>query len=318
MSQLSRHTGVDVRHLRLIGAITEHGSMTLAAKALNLTQPALSHQLRELEAKLRAPLFVRTARRMVLTPAGEELARVARTVLPQIDSFERQVSTGEFGSARGTIRIATQCHTAYFWLPLVLRGFQERWPNVELRVAAEHTPSPLTALREGGLDLAIIYSAVSDRRIHLETLFEDEMVLIVPPDHRLADREFVRPEQLEHEDLLLYSTVTRQSIVMAEILDPAGVQPKSITRLQLTEAIIELVAAGMGVAIIAQWAAAPAVRARAVRALRIGRKGFVRTWYAATRRHDVTPAFQVDLIELLRRHLGSGVVGRATPHLSLS
>lgn len=318
MGQVPRQTGVDVRHLRLIGAIVEHGSMTVAAKVLNLTQPALSHQLRELEAKLRAPLFVRTARRMVLTPTGEELARVARAVLPQIEAFERQVSAGDFGSVRGVIRIATHCHTAYFWLPSVLRGFQERWPNVELRVAAEHTPAPLPALREGALDLALIYTPVSDRRIRLETLFEDEMVLIVSPDHRLAEREFVRPEQLEDEHLLLYSSVTRHSIVMNDILGPAGVQPKSVSHLQLTEAIIELVAAGMGVAIIAKWAAAPAVQSRAVRALRIGRKGFIRTWYAATRRDDVTPAFQVDLIELLRRHLGSGVVGRATPHLALS
>src|SRR4051812_12079652 len=95
---------VEVRHLRLVAAITEHGSVTAAARALNLTQPALSHQLRELESRLRAPLFVRTTRRMVLTPTGEQLSRLAHDVLTRIASFERQVREGEFASARGVVR----------------------------------------------------------------------------------------------------------------------------------------------------------------------------------------------------------------------
>src|SRR6188474_3522498 len=104
---------VEMRHLRLIDAIAEHGSMTLAAGALNLTQPALSHQLRELETRLRTPLFVRTTRRMVPTAAGDQLLGLARTVLSQVNSFERQVLDGELTTTGGRIRLATQCHTAY-------------------------------------------------------------------------------------------------------------------------------------------------------------------------------------------------------------
>src|SRR5688572_5899075 len=185
----NEHSPVEMRHLRLIAAIAEHGSMTAAADALDLTQPALSHQLRELESRLRSPLFVRTGRRMVLTPAGEQLALIARAVLPQIDGFERQVLEGELTAPRGTIRIATQCYTAYHWLPAVLRSFRDRWPSVELRVGAEHTSAPIPALREGALDLAIVYHKVLDKRVRLEPLFEDEMVLVTAPDHPLAKRE---------------------------------------------------------------------------------------------------------------------------------
>lgn len=318
MGRRPPHSAVEVRHLRLIAAIAEHGSMTSAGRVLDLSQPALSHQLRELELRLRSPLFVRTARRMVLTPAGEQLAQVARAVLPQIDSFERQVREGEFATARGTIRIATQCHTAYHWLPAVLRGFQDRWPSVELRVAAEHTPSPETALREGLLDVAIVYTRTSDRRIRLEPLFDDELVVITSPDHRLAGCDHVAPAALADEHLFVYSSVSRHSLVLHDILEPAEVVPKQITRLQLTEAIVELVAAGMGVAVLARWAVAPAAQSGAVRMLRLGRKGFPRTWYAATRSGDVTPAYQFDLIELLRRHLGAGPTLRAPQQLRSS
>jgi LysR family transcriptional regulator for metE and metH len=297
---------VEMRHLRLIAAIAEHGSMTAAADALGLTQPALSHQLRELESRLRSPLFVRTGRRMVLTPAGEQLAVISRGVLPQIDSFERQVLEGELTAPRGTIRIATQCYTAYHWLPAVLRSFRDRWPAVELRVGAEHTPAPIQALREGALDLAIVYHKSPDKRVRCEPLFEDEMVLVTPPDHRLAKRDYAPIDALEDEHLFIYSTAGRHSMVLGDILEPEGVTPREITRIQLTEAILELVASGLGVAIMARWAVQPAVQSRAVSMLRLGKKGVMRTWYAATRSGDVTPAFQFDLIELLKRHLRSG------------
>src|SRR3954470_15002241 len=83
-------SAVEMRHLRLVAAIAEHGSMTAAANVLHLTQPALSHQLRELETRLRSPLFERTGRRMVLTQAGTQLVEVARGVLAQVETFERQ------------------------------------------------------------------------------------------------------------------------------------------------------------------------------------------------------------------------------------
>ena len=297
---------VEMRHLRLVATIAEHGSMTAAAKVLNLTQPALSHQLRELETRLRAPLFVRTARRMVPTQAGTQLAELARGVLSQVETFERQAREGDFVTARGTVRIATQCYTAYHWLPAVLREFRQRWPNIDLRVAAEHTTAPVAALRDGLLDLAIVYTPSNDRRIELRPLFDDQLVLVLPPGHRLADRGSVAPGALRGEHVFVYTTSDRENSVVRDILDPAGIPSSQVTHIQLTEAIIELVAAGLGVAVLAEWAVAPAVRSGAVRTARIGKQGFNRTWYAAVRSADVTPAYRFDLIELLGRALRPG------------
>lgn len=298
-------SAVEMRHLRLVAAIAEHGSMTAAANALHLTQPALSHQLRELETRLRAPLFVRTARRMVLTQAGTQLTELARGVLAQVETFERQARDGDFANARGTVRIATQCYTAYHWLPAVLREFQQRWPNIDLRVAAEHTAAPIAALKDGLLDLAIVYTPTTDRRVELRPMFDDELVIALPPDHRLAGRASVTPALLRGEQVFVYTTSDRSNSVVRDILDPAGVPASQVTHIQLTEAIIELVAAGLGVAVLAAWAVAPAVRSGAVKTVRIG-KGFTRTWYAAVRSADVTPAYRFDLMELLARSLRPG------------
>jgi LysR family transcriptional regulator for metE and metH len=223
-----------------------------------------------------------------------------------VDGFERQVQEGELEEPHGSIRIATQCHTAYHWLPAVMKGFVDRWPSVKLRVAVEHTPAPLTALREGSLDLALIYTRGNDRRIRYERLFDDEMVLITSPDHRLGTLGHTPVDALADEHLYVYSSLARHSVVMHDILEAAGVQPRQITRLQLTEAIIELVAAGMGVAILAKWAVAPAVQSGAVRMVRLGKEGHSRTWYAAMRSSEVIAAYHFDLIELFRRHLAVG------------
>jgi LysR family transcriptional regulator for metE and metH len=311
MTQQTRQSAIELRHLRLIAALAEHGSLTAVARLLGLTQPALSHQLRNLEVRLRTPLFERTARRMVLTPVGEQLAHLARRVLADVDTFERQVVEGEFSVTRGRVRVATQCYTAYHWLPSVLREFKNRWPKVELRVAPEHTPSPIAALRQGTLDLGIVYHRSDDKRIRFEPLFEDEMVIITAPSHRFAGAEHVPVSALADEHLFHYLPLTSPTSVIRQILESADVQPAGTTQLLLTEGILELVAAEFGVAILANWAAAPAVRAGLVHAARIGKKGYKRTWYTAVRSGDVTPAYQFDLIEMLRRHLGVGPTVRA-------
>jgi LysR family transcriptional regulator, regulator for metE and metH len=303
--------GVEMRHLRLVAAIVEHATLTAAARVLGVSQPALSHQLRELELRLRLPLFERAARRMVLTPAGEHLSQIAREVLPQVDAFGRQVLDGQFSVTRGTVRVATECYTAYHWLPAVLRGFRDRWPHVELRVAPEHTAAPIAALREGTLDLALVYHRGPDRRIRFEPLFDDELVLVVAPGHRLAGKDSVPVEVLEEEHLIAYTASAHGSSIVRDILESADVEPKRTTRFQLTEGILELVAAGFGVAILAKWAVLPAARSGAVHTLRLGRNGYRRTWYTAVRRGDLTPAYQSDLIELLRRHLAAGPSARS-------
>lgn len=317
---MSRKTvsAVELRHLRLIAAVAEHGSLTAAAGSLNLTQPALSHQLRELETRLRSPLFVRTVRRMVPTAAGEELAVIARAVLPQVDAFERRVRDGELAAPSGEIRLATQCYTAYHWLPAVLRAFRDRWPSVTLRIGAEHTSATIRALREGALDLAIVYERSDDKRVMFHPLFDDEMVLVAAREHPLGRREHVALTELADHHLFTYTSDTRRSLVLNGILEPAGVEPRELTRVQLTEAIIELVAAGLGVAILAKWAVLPAVRSRGLNMARLGRRGFRRSWYAATRSAEAIPAFQFELIDLLRRHLGGGPESMRAMHGSHS
>jgi LysR family transcriptional regulator for metE and metH len=300
--------GLELRHLRLVVQIVAHGSVTAAARALQLTQPALSHQLREIESRIRTPLFIRTSKRMIATAAGDEVARVGRQILAEMNQLEAQLAGGAFSEAVGTIRLTTACYTCYHWLPALLKSFRDRWRGIDVQIVPEHTGAAIAGLKAGALDIAVVHRREDDRRVKYSALFDDEMVVVVPPNHALATRPFVRAEDFASEHLILYTTPHSESMVLSDVLRPANVTPQRLTRIQLTEAIVELIKADLGVGVLARWAVAPQVRAGSLVAIPLTDKGVRRRWYAATRAADPEPAFQRDLLELLRAHLTGGPV----------
>jgi LysR family transcriptional regulator for metE and metH len=289
---------LDVRDLALVQAVAGTGSVTRAGAVLHLTQSALSHRLRSVESRLGTALFLRLGKKMVLTPAGERVLASARRVLDEVDRAEDEVRVlARDGS--GVLRLCTQCYTGYHWLPPLLRAFHAKHPRVEVQIAVGATSRPVDALLAGEIDLAVLTSPADDPRLLVRPLFDDEMLAVVAPGHRLARRGRIEPADLAPEHLLVYNE-ERDSYVFQRILDPAGVRPARVSKVPLTEAILELVKAGMGVAVMARWAIAPAVASRAVRALRITRRGIVRRWDAATLRGRPEPRWRADFVALLR------------------
>jgi LysR family transcriptional regulator for metE and metH len=297
---------LDLRHLRLVAAMAESGGQTRAARRLNLTQSALSHQLRELESRIGSPLFIRASRRMVLTAIGERVLASARRVLHEVETLERDLTTDTTSGGAGVVRLATECYTCYHWLPGVVTAFRQEWPRVDVRIIAEATADPVRALLDGALDLAIVAGDVDERRLGCTSLFEDEQVVVVAPNHPLATQEFVTAEELGSEHLILYTTHSSENSVLREVLRPAGVEPRHLTRVQLTEAIVELVKAGLGVSVLARWAIAPQLRDGTLVGVPLTARGFHRRWWAVTRPHETAPAYQRSLLDLLARHLRGG------------
>jgi len=187
----------------------------------------------------------------------------------------------------------------YHWLPPLLDAFRRKHPLVDVVVAVECTIRPLHALLDGRLDLAIVTEDVHNPHVRVRPLFEDEHAAIVAPDHRFASRSFVRPADFAGERLLLYSGSADDSFTMRRILKPAGVQPERISYVMLTEAILEMVKARLGISVMQTWAVEPAIRAGEVRAIPITAGGIRRRWSAATLR-AAAPSPQIDaFIQLL-------------------
>src|ERR1700758_4460968 len=118
---------LEIRHLKLLTAIAEAGSVTEAGKRLHLTQSALSHQLRDAEERLGAALFLRLGKKMVLTPAGETLLTSTRRVLEELHNAEKLIANSNGGTC-GVIRLSTACYTCYHWLPSLMREFHGKFP----------------------------------------------------------------------------------------------------------------------------------------------------------------------------------------------
>ena len=294
---------LDVRHLKLVVAIAEHRNLTRAGEALHLTQSALSHQLRDIEGRLGAPLFLRLNKRMALTPAGERLLTTAREVLDDLNAAEAAIRGG-LKDAVVPLRLSTECYTCYHWLPAVLKPYRDRFPNVEIRIDAQSTRRPLAALLEGKLDLAIMSSTPKDARVVVRPIFDDEQVAIVAQDHPFARQPFVRLTDFRKERLFTYVEREDSQFVM-RVLDPAGVNPRTIEPVQLTEAIVELVRAGLGVAVLARWAVTPYLHDGTLRAVKVTPDGLRRTWKAVLPKQLENADFLEAFIRLVVEHTPS-------------
>jgi LysR family transcriptional regulator, regulator for metE and metH len=289
---------LEIRHLRLVAGIADAGSMTKAAERLYVTQSALSHQLRDIEARCGTPFFTRLGRRLILTAAGRRVLDAARRVIGEMERAEDDVRRLA-GNSDGIIRVCTQCNTGYHWLAPLLAVYQRKHPRVSVNIAADATDRPLDALLEGRVDLAILIDPRPDPRLRLRPLFTDEMAAIVAKGHPLARRRWVTPEELAAEHLLLYTSRPEESFLLRRVLEPAGLTPARVSFIMLTEAMIELAKAGAGVGILPRWSAQRAIASGAVVGLSITRRAMRRRWVAATLAAQPEAPYLADFIDLV-------------------
>ena len=299
---------LEVRDLRLVAAISELGNLTRAGQYLNLTQSALSHQLADLEQRVGGKLFERSGRRLIPTRIGEHLCGKAKTTLEQLREVERDLANMVKGR-EATLRIATECYTCYHWLPPVLDAFKQRHPAVDVRIVPHASSRPIRALLGGVIDLCIASSRIRDRRVQTTPLFDDELVLAVSERHALADRRSVDPTELRNEHFLTYSAPDDSSSFQ-DLLAPAGVSASQVSTLKLTEAIVELVKANMGVAVLARWAITPYLESGTLRAIPINHPAALRTWKAVTRSTQTPADYLTDFVGFLAGSIQAPPRGR--------
>jgi LysR family transcriptional regulator, regulator for metE and metH len=290
---------LDIRHLKLIVAVTEEKSVTRAGEVLHLTQSALSHQLREIEERLGTPLFLRMNKKMILTQAGERLLRTARQVLDEMKRAEDHISQMA-ANRQGTLRISTECYTCYHWLPDVMKDFRRKFPGVEVKIDADATHRPIQALLQGKLDLAIVSEVRRDKQLQYRALFEDEFVAVMSTDHPLIERPYITAADFADQNLILY-VGPEESTLYDKVLRPAGVTPARLSVVPLTEAIIEMVKAGLGISALARWAVKDQIAAGKIVARPLTRRGLHRRWHAVTVKQNIVPAYIDEFIALLSR-----------------
>ncbi|MFP9231277.1 HTH-type transcriptional regulator MetR [Pectobacterium cacticida] len=239
---------IEFKHLRTLQALRNTGSLAAAAAALHQTQSALSHQFSDLEQRLGFRLFVRKSQPLRFTPQGEILLQLAEQVLPQI----QQALQACHEPHQTTLRLAIECHSCIQWLTPALNEFHQQWPQVVMDFKSGVTFDPQPALQQGELDLVMTSDIMPRSGLHYSPLFDFEVRLALAPEHPLAQKEKIEPEDFTAETLMIYPVQRQRLDVWRHFLQPAGVSP-ALKSVDNTLLLIQMVAARMGIAALPHW-----------------------------------------------------------------
>jgi DNA-binding transcriptional LysR family regulator len=245
---------LDVRDFRLFVALGEELHFQRAAQRLRIAQPNLSLHIRQLEQRLRVTLLDRTTRSVKLTPAGKHLLERARYILAQIGeatTATRHIAEGQ----AGMLNIGFTSSAGFEIVPWILGEFRKSHPNVSIVLSDASTTSQVRALMHGELHFGFLRPPVRTRRLSTLTLSRESVVVVLPRTHRLATRGAVALEDLAQEDFIRCGSdlgVDFQEHVFSHC-HRAGFTPRVASEAPDSYAIIALVAAGYGIAILPQW-----------------------------------------------------------------
>jgi DNA-binding transcriptional LysR family regulator len=238
---------MEIRQLKAFLAIAEAKTFTAGARRVNVTQAAISMQIRQLEDEVGLQLFTRTPRRVILTEAGEYLLDRARKILREHDSALAEIA--ELGGAEhGRLRIGSA--SAEFLtqqLPHILQGLRKKYPNSDLAVSAGTSQTLVDKIMHGEIDIAFVSLPVDNSSITTDLLFSDEIVAIAHPDHPRAKEKFISAAALAGENLILGERGGNTRRMIDDFFNAANVRPHVIMELSRQEAINQMVENNLGV-----------------------------------------------------------------------
>lgn len=288
---------IEFRHLRTIKAIHEAGGLARAADQLNITQSALSHQIKGLEDQAGIELFVRRSKPMRLSAAGLRLLRLAEQVLPQVEAAQAEFAGLRAGRS-GRLHIAIECHACFEWLFPVLEAFRKHWPDVDVDIRPGLAFDALPALEKEDVDVVISSDPEDLANIVFTPLFDYSPVFVAASAHPLAAKPYVEAQDFRGETLITYPVDRARLDVFSQLLSPAKVEPSAIRQVELTAVILLLVASNRGVAVLPDWVVREVKYNSDYVTRPLTKQGLRRTLYAATRSGDLQKPYMTDLIRL--------------------
>ena len=253
---------MNLEHMRMLVSIVEQGSLSAAARARRISQPAVTKQVQRMEAELGLALLIRGPRRRIaLTAAGERVLVFAQETLERYESLEQDLATLKTVGP-GTLSLGASTIPGEYVLPALLAEFRVEYPQVEVRVSISGTSNVATKLLTDEVDVGVVGSLIRRPGLRQERWMGDEVVLAVPPDHAFAMRERVAVEDLIDQPLILREegSGTRRSVEKA--LAEAGLgltEARVVLTLGSTQAILQAVAQGLGLGFVSARAAIQAI-----------------------------------------------------------
>lgn len=290
---------LELRHLRSVVAIAETGSISKAGKRLNLSQPALSHQMKAVEDYLGVELFQRKSSPLRLSPAGERLLTTAYDVEKLVMQCERDLARIADGKA-GQLRIAVECHSCFDWLMPSMDAFREGWPEVEMDLVSGFQPDPVGLLAADVADLVIVSQAKPRAGVVFHPLFRYEVLALLARNHPYTQKEYLTAKDFARETLVTYPIPDERIDVIREVLLPAKIEPPR-RKTELTVAILQLVASHRAIAAMPGWAVQPYLDKHYVESRPIRKSGLFANLYVATTTETASAVYMMEFLDTMRR-----------------
>ena len=276
---------IELKHLRTILAIHEAGSLQKATENLNLTQSALSHQLRHIKEQIGVEIFVPETRPLKLSPEGLELVEAARRILPEMEKLKSRFIDLRSGQT-GRLFIAIECHACFEWLFPVLNQFRDHHSNVDVDIKPGLAFKAIEALQAEEVDLVISADPENLADVDFHELFTYEPTFVAAKNHPLSARPYIEATDFADQNVITYPVPKERLDLFSQILLPAGIEALSVRQVELTSVILLLVRANKGVSVLPDWVLHSSRETENLTQKKLTKDGVKRKLYAAVRRRD--------------------------------
>lgn len=270
---------VDIRLLRMFATLARVGSHTRTGEILNLTQSAISHGMKRLEEQLGCALLYKKGKTAHLTPEGRHFLGQVLRALDGLDRATESISGR--GESRSKLTVVLSAAMAQEILAPVLREFRESYPNISVAIRLEDSPSAVEEVEEGRADLAIAIDGNLPSGLKIHPLFKDELRLLCSPLHPWADKAKLVTSDLKGQHYLLYTKNSETFRRAEEFFLQSGVRLTSYVEIPSFEIMKQLARLGLGVAIMAPWAARKELAEGSLIALPTPKSRITRQWVIA-------------------------------------
>lgn len=259
-------------HLNILRQIERDGSLTAAARSLHLTQSALSHAISKLEKRSGVPIWQREGRQIRLTSAGHQLLVAANRLLPQLERLDTLLAEYAAGE-QGALRVGMECHPCYQWLLKVVEPYLQQWPGVDIDVMQQFQFGGMAALFNHDIDILVTPDPLDKPGVNFTPVFDYALVLAVPRGDTLAQKKYARASDLNNRVLYSYPVDSARLDIFTQLLVPAGCRPKRHKTIESTDIMLQLVAAGRGVAALPGWLVEEYAQKLPIDSVQLGRRG---------------------------------------------
>lgn len=284
-------------HLKIILALHQYKTLTAAASVLNLSQSALSHQIKHLETRLGVKLWQKEGRLLRLTQPGEQLLSSAQSVIPVLQRTEQTMQAYAEGR-QGNLRIGVECYPCYEWLMRVIADFLQSSPDVDVDIVQKFQFSGVEGLLNHSVDLLVTPDPFEHPSLIFDRLFDYELVLMIADDHPLAKEKYCEPEMLRDQTLILFPVPIDRLDIYTEFLIPAHISPKAQKITESIEMMLQLTVCQRGVFTLPRWLAKLYCAKYPLTTLNLGKKGIYKTLFAAYKQSDIETPYLHTFLEL--------------------